>query len=69
MPFYANELFPWNSDQTNTKILSVQLQTVYDTCLYLEWLQSYPVLTPLGPFSHNSNHMLILFIKDQLSNS
>ena len=35
--FYANEPFSCNFDQTITKLYPLQFQTIYDTCLYLEW--------------------------------
>ena len=46
MQFYANELFPLNSDQIITKTDSVQFKTMYHTYLYHEWLQSCAILTP-----------------------
>ena len=44
--FNANEPFPCNSGLTITKVHSMQFETMYHTCLYLEWLQSYAILRP-----------------------
>ena len=35
----------------------MQFKTMYHIYLYLEWLHIYAILTPKGPFSHNSNHI------------
>ena len=50
MQFYADEPFSWNSDQNITKIQSVHFKMIHQTCLYLEWLQSYAILIAYAPF-------------------